>query len=380
MLLLTMLPRRHCRGLVLSALTCLAAATAPAPQAWAQAPAPAVPVTLTKVARADVPVMLKALGQVLAMNNIVIRTRVDGTLDKILFTEGDVVKAGTLLAVIDPRPYQAVLDQALAKKATDEANLVNARLNLGRSSQLARNQFETQATVDANTSLVAQLTATIKGDEAAIAAARLNLEFTQITAPFDGRLGLRLTDLGSFIRAADNTNPGIVTMSQIQPISMVFTLPQDNLPAITAAMARGRPKVIAVTPDESRVLDTGELLTIDNAIDATTGTIKMKATFANAKSTLWPGQFVNAKLMVDQRKGALTLPSAAVQRGPQGMFVYSVKPDQTVQVRPVEVAQDSGGVAVIGKGVDDGETVVLSGQSRLSNGAHIVAAPAPAAS
>ena len=366
-----MLLRRHCRGLLMGALTCLATAAA-----QAQAPAPAVPVTLTKVARADVPVTLRALGQVLALNNIVIRTRVDGTLDKVLFTEGDVVKAGTLLAVIDPRPYQAVLDQALAKKATDEANLVNARLSLDRASQLARNQFQTQATVDANTSTVAQLTATIKGDEAAISAARLNLEFTQITAPFDGRLGLRLSDVGSFIRAADNTNPGIVGMSQIQPISMVFTLPQDNVPAITAAMSRGKPKVLAYSADESKVLDTGELLTIDNAIDATTGTIKLKATFANAKSTLWPGQFVNARLIVDLRKGALTLPSSAVQRGPAGMFVYAVKPDQTVQVRPVEVAQDSGGVAVIGKGLEDGQTVVLSGQSRLSNGARIAAPPA----
>ncbi len=370
-----MLLRRH----PLSRIACAAVVCTllPVMPAMAQ-PAPGVPVTVGKPSRRDVPVYLNGLGLVAASNSVVLHPRVDGTLDKVLFTEGDMVKAGTLLAVIDPRPYQAALDQVIAKRATDEANLVNARLSLGRSSQLARNQFETQATVDANSSQVAQLLATIKGDDAAIAAARLNLEFTQITAPFDGRLGLRLSDPGSFIRAADNTNPGIVTLSQISPINATFTLPQDQLPQIMAAMATAKPPVIASTADGAADLSKGTVLTVDNAIDTTTGTIKVKASFPNTDYKLWPGQFINARVLVQVRHDALTVPSAAIQRGPNGFFVYTVKPDQTAQAVLVDVVQDNGTVAVLDKGLAEDTTVVLAGQSRLTNGIHVQATPAPA--
>jgi multidrug efflux system membrane fusion protein len=225
---------------------------------------------------------------------------------------------------------------------------------------------------------VAQLEATIKGDDATISAARLNLEFTRITAPFDGRVGLRLVDQGNFVRAADNTSPGIVSLSQIRPISVTFTVAQDNVPDITAAMARGKPPVIAWSADDKVKLAEGELLTIDNAIDATTGTIKIKASFANADNKLWPGQFVNARILIDKRSQALTVPSPAVQRGPAGLFVYVVKADQTVVPRPIDVAQDTGVISVVTKGLADDETIVLSGQSRLNNGAKVAATVAPA--
>jgi multidrug efflux system membrane fusion protein len=242
---------------------------------------------------------------------------------------------------------------------------------LNRSTQLARNQFEAQQTVDTNTSNVAQLVASLKGDDATIAAAKINLDFCQITAPFDGRVGLRLTDPGNFIRSADNTSPGIVILSQIRPISVTFTLPQDNLPSITSAMARGKPTVIASSSDDKTKLGDGELLTIDNAIDTSTGTIKVKATFPNTANSLWPGQFINARLLIDKRLGVLTVPSSAVQHGPSGLFVFVVKPDQTVIARPVDVVQDTGTIAVIGKGLDETDIVVLNGQSRLSNGTRI---------
>lgn len=354
-------------------LTIMTALAGPS-QALAQGAPGAVPVTVGKPTRQDVPVTLSGLGLVSASNSVLIRPRVDGTLDRVNFTEGDEVKAGSVIAVIDPRPYQALLDQALAKKATDEANLANARLTLDRSTQLARNQFSPQSTVDTNTATVAQLTATIKGDDAAIAAARLNLDFTQITAPFDGRVGLRLTDPGNYIRAADNTAPGIVMLSQIRPVNVTFTLPQDALPAVAAALSRGKPAVTAATGDDKTQLGQGSLLTIDNAIDTATGTIKAKAVFPNTDNRLWPGQFINARVLVDTRKAALTVPSPAVQRGPNGFFIYTVKPDQTAQITPVEVLQDTGSVAVIGRGLADDAVVVLTGQSRLSNGARIAAA------
>jgi multidrug efflux system membrane fusion protein len=360
---------------------CLIAATLCLGQhaALAQAPGGAgVPVSVGKPSRRDVPVLMQGLGLAAASKSVLLRPRVDGTLDKVLFTEGDEVKAGTVLAVIDPRPYQAVLDQALAKKATDEATLANNRLALDRSSQLARNQFAPQSTVDSNTAAVSQLVATVKGDDATIAAARLNLEFTQIIAPFDGRVGLRLTDPGNFIRAADNTSLGIVMLSQIHPISVTFTLPQDSLGTITAAMAKGRPAVYASTGDDKMKLGEGEVLTIDNAVDTTTGTIKVKAIFANEDNRLWPGLFVNARVLVETRRGALTVPSAAVQRGPNGLYVYTVKPDQTVQISPVEVLQDTGTIAVIGKGIADDATLVLTGHSRLSPGARVIATAAAA--
>jgi multidrug efflux system membrane fusion protein len=360
----------------------LAAGPALAPPVMAQAAAPAdkpgVPVSVTKPVRQDVPVYLRGLGTIAPTKNVLVRSRVDGTLDSVAFTEGDEVKQGAVLAVIDPRPYQAVLDQVVAKRAFDIANLANARLDLARYNQLARNQFAAQQQVDTQTATVAQIEATIKGDEAAIAAARLNLDFTRITAPFDGRVGLRQLDPGNFVHATDAT--GIVTLSQIKPVAVTFTVPQDNLPAIAAAMARGKPAVIASSANGLNKLDDGELLTIDNAIDPATGTIKIKATFPNAESKLWPGQFVNASLLLDVRHGVLTVPTASVQHGPNGLFVFVVKADSTVIATTIEVVQDTGTLSVISKGLTGDETVVLNGQSRLANGMHVVPTATPAAS
>ncbi|MDR3522537.1 MAG: efflux RND transporter periplasmic adaptor subunit [Acetobacteraceae bacterium] len=332
---------------------------------------PGVPVTIVKPMRQDVPITIRGLAQVAPLNNVVLHPRVDGTLDKVNFAEGSMVHAGDVLAVIDPRPYQAVLDAALAKKASDVANQINAKHDLERYAQLAVNQFAAQQQVDTQRALVVQLDATIKGDDAAIAAAQLNLDFTKIIAPFDGRVGLRLTDLGNFIRSADTTNPGIVTLSQIQPVTVTFSVPQDNLPSIAAAMANGTPQVHASSADGKSTLGDGTLITIDNSIDPTTGTIKVKATFPNGELKLWPGQFVNTTMQVGQQANAISLPSQAVQHGPDGLFVYVVKPDNTVAIAPVNVSLDTGTLAAIASGVSEGDTVVLSGQSRLRPGVKV---------
>jgi membrane fusion protein, multidrug efflux system len=375
---------RLCFGAAISmaiASTAVGPAFAQSPPAPGAAAAPVVngvPVTVTKAVKRDVPIYLLGLGSVSALNSVLIRSRVDGTLMSVGFTEGDEVKKGDVLAQIDPRPYQATLDQALAKKASDEATLANARTDLNRFTQLARNQFAAQQQVDTQRSTVATGEATLKADDALIETARLNLDFSRVTAPFDGRVGLRQIDPGNFVRAADVSTVGIVTLSQIRPISLTFTVPQDNLPAITSAMAEGKPKVLAFSADDKTQLGEGALLTIDNAIDSATGTIKVKATFSNTNNQLWPGQFVNARLLIGTRSGVLTLPSSAVQRGPSGLFVYIVKPDQTVALQPVEVVQDTGTLAVVSKGITGSETIVLSGQSRLSNGARVAATEAPA--
>ena len=368
------------KRLRLAFFACLLASTVLAPAAIAQAPAPAaesgVPVIVAKPVRQDVPVYLNGLGTVAANYNVLVRSRVDGTLMSVGFTEGDDVKAGTVLATIDPRPYQATLDQAIAKRASDTANLANARLDAGRYSQLAKSQFAAQQQVDTQNATVAQIDATIKGDDATIAAAKLNLEFTRITAAFDGRVGLRQVDPGSFIHATDTT--GIVTLSQVKPIAVTFTLPQDKLPAISSALSKGKPSVLAWTADDKTRLTEGRLLTIDNAIDATTGTIRIKAMFDNHDEKLWPGQFVNAHLLINTMQNVLTVPSAAVQHGQDSLFLFIVQSDQTVQARPVTVEYDNGTVAAISKGLSDGDTFVLNGQARLTNGVRIK--PAPAAS
>ena len=358
--------------------TSLAAVATPA---LAQAPQTGadtgVPVVVAKPVRQDVPVFLDGLGTVAANYTVLVRSRVDGTLDSVGFTEGDTVKAGTVLATIDPRPYQATLDQAIAKRASDVANLANARLDLNRYNRLAHDQFAAQQQVDTQVSTVSQLEATIKGDDATIAAAKLNLDFTRITAPFEGRVGLRLVDPGNFIHATDAT--GIVTLSQIKPIAVTFTLPQDSLPEVASAMAKNaKPAVLAWSADNKTKLSDGTLLTVDNTIDASTGTIKVKAMFPNLEDKLWPGQFVNAKLLIKTLPNSVTVPSAAIQHGENGLFLFIVQPDQTVQAKPIDVLLDNGTVAVISKGLSEGDTFVLNGQSRLANGMHVAPTTAPA--
>lgn len=358
----------------------LAAAPPLAGTALAQAPAggPVVPVTTAPVTRQDVPVILTGLGSVQAYETVLVRARVDGTLNRIAFTEGQEVHPGDLLAVIDPRPYQATLEQAVARRAADVAQLANARADLARTQALAQSSFASRQSLDTQRALVEQLLATIQGDDATIAQAKLNLDFTRITSPIEGKVGLKQVDAGNIVHATD-TN-GIVTITQIRPISVVFTLPQDNLPAIIAEMRKGKLTVQAFSADDRTKLGTGTLLTTDNAIDPATGTIRLKATFPNQEESLWPGQFVNARLLLRTMPNVLTVPSVAVQRGPAGLFVYVVKPDSTVGVQPVEVAQDDGTTAVISKGLDEGTAVVTAGQSRIQNGTKVNVTSAKAAS
>lgn len=325
-----------------------------------------VPVQAAAALRQDVPVTLRNIGSVQANQSVLLRARVDGNLQEVLFREGQEVKAGDKLVVIDPRPYAAALAQAQAKKQADEAMLANARLDLGRYTNLARNDFASHQQVDTQNSTVSHVQANIAGDQAAIDTARLNLEYCTITAPVDGVVGLRLIDVGNMIHAADAT--GIVTINQIHPITVVFTLPQDVLPQVQAAMARGAVPVQAFASDDSTLLAEGKLLTFDNSIDATTGTIKLKAEFANADNHLWPGQFVNARVRTDVLRDAVTVPSVSVQRGPNGLYVYLVKPDATVAMQPVQVQQDDGRIAAISKGLDVGALVVTNGMSRLQDG------------
>ena len=359
------LPRLLPRALALA----LFAAASPALAQQADQPTPGVPVSAEAVQRQDVPVLLRNIGAVQSYMSVLVRARVDGTLDRVLFTEGQDVHAGDKLAIIDPRPYAAALAQAQAKKSADEALLANARRDLVRYSNLARSDFASHQQVDTQNATVAQTEATIAGDDAAIQTAKLNLEFCTIVSPIDGRVGLRMVDPGNLVQAA--SAQGIVSINQIHPIAVVFTLPQDDLPKIHAAMARGPVPVQARSSDNATVLAEGKLLTTDNAIDASTGTIRLKAEFPNTDNRLWPGQFVNAGAEVDMLRGVLTVPSVAVQRGPNGLYVYLVKPDQTVAMQAVELRQDDGTVAVIAKGLDAGALVVTNGQSRLQDGSRV---------
>jgi multidrug efflux system membrane fusion protein len=358
-----------------SLVLCLAV-TCPAMTAYAQTAAPSppvVPVTTATVTRQDVPVVVRAIGTIQPFQSVLVRARVDGTLDQVFFTEGQFVKPGDLLAQLDPRPYQAILDQAIAKKAADAATLANARADLVRYAELAGSQVASRQRLDQARAAVGQADAAVRGDEATIAAAQLNVNFTRITSPIEGRVGLRLTDPGNFIRVADNNTTGIVSITQIRPISLLFTLPQDLLPKVQAAMRTRKLPVLAYSSDDKTKLSTGELLTTDSVIDVNTGTIKLKAVFANPDDALWPGQFVNVRLQLDTRRDAATVPTAAVQRGPDGLYVYLVKPDSTVVRQPVDIEQDDGKIAVISRGLDGGENVVVAGQSRLTNGTRVAA-------
>jgi multidrug efflux system membrane fusion protein len=336
--------------------------------AAAQTP-PAVPVTVTTAAKRDVPLWLRGLGTVQAYYAVQLRPRVDGTLTQMPVKEGQDVKKGDLLAVIDPRPYQAALDAAAAKKQQDQAQLANAQSDLSRYTSLVQRDFASRQQMDTQQAMVKQFTAALTGDDAQIEAAQLNLSFCYITAPFDGRVGLRNVDPGNLVRSTEATP--IVSVMQIHPISVTFTLPQDNLPAINAAMAQRKLDVVVYAADNKTELDRGSLLTPDNSIDAGTGTIKLKAVFPNASNTLWPGQFVNAWLRLGTDTDAIAVAASAVQHGPAGLFVYQVGPNNTVTVQPIAVAREEGGLAVIASGLTAGTTVVASGQSRLQAGSRV---------
>jgi multidrug efflux system membrane fusion protein len=346
-----------------------------AAQAPALAPA-AIPVQAATANTADVPIYETGLGNVQAFNTVTVKVRVDGELQKVDFTEGQMVKAGDLLAQIDPRPFQAQLDQAIAKEAQDQAQLGNARLNLQRDSNLVMHQFATQQTVDNEKAAVAQLEATIKGDEAAIENARVQLGYTTVTAPITGRTGIRLIDQGNIVHATDTT--GIVVLTQLQPISVIFTLPEDDLPAIADAQAKGPIAIAALSRDDKSVLDQGTLALVDNEIDQSTGTLRLKATFPNPHNRLWPGQFLNIRVLLRTDRNVLTVPSGAIQRSASGLYVYRVKPDDPVEVQPVEVGPYGDNVAVITAGLHAGDRVVTAGQYRLQPGARVAVAAEPA--
>jgi multidrug efflux system membrane fusion protein len=328
---------------------------------------PGVPVQAAAATQRDVPLYLTGLGTVQAFNTVTVKTRVDGELQKVAFTEGQEVKTGDLLAQIDPRPFQATLDQATAKKVQDEAQLANAKLDLQRYVNLATRDFATRQQLDTQKALVSQLEAQIEGDQGAIDSARTQLDYTTITSPLTGRTGIRLVDQGNIVHATDTT--GLVVVTQLQPISVIFTLPEDQLAAVKAAMTSGPAAILAMSRDGKQQLAEGTLALVDNLIDQSTGTIRLKGTFANHDGALWPGEFVNIRLLARTAHNVVTIPSAALQRGPEGYYAYVVKPDGTVDMQPLEIDQIADGTAIVDSGITAGEQVVTAGQYRLEPGA-----------
>jgi membrane fusion protein, multidrug efflux system len=324
-----------------------------------------VPVLAAEAGVADVPVYLDGVGTVRALNMVTVHTLVDGTLTAVNFREGEDVKAGEVLARIDPRTYQAQLDQAVAKKALDEAQLANARLDLERYNNLIKTNAATRQQLDTQRAMVAQLEAQVKLDQGAIDNAKTYLDYCTIVSPLNGRTGLRLVDPGNVVHAADLS--GIVVVTQIRPIAVLFTLPQQLLPRVNKAFGTGPLAAEATASDSKIVLDRGTLTVINNQVDPTTGTVQLKAEFPNVDLQLWPGQFVNVRLLIDTLRRAVTVSSAAIQRGPNGPFVYVVRADGTASVRPVSVAQQDENRAVV-TGVAASEDVVTTGFAQLANG------------
>ena len=345
-----------------------AAAATPEPQQQ-KGPPPAL-VSVAQAKLADYPVYLDSLGQAQAYNTVTVRTRVDGQVMKIAFVEGQMVRAGDLLAQIDPRPFQAALDQSKAKKSQDEANLANAKLDQQRYATLAKQNFATQQQLDTQNALVAQLTAAIAADSASIDAAQVQLDYTTIRAPITGRTGFRLVDEGNIVAASQQT--GIVTIAQLQPIAVVFTAPEGEVTKINATLAAGAPpQVLARDSSGDKTLASGHLLLTDNQVDVATGTIRLKAEFANEDNALWPGLAVSTRLTIGDLKAAVVVPTEAVQHGPNGLFVYIVDDKNRAAMRPVTVTHQDTAQAVVDKGVSAGDRVVTVGQYVLQPGAPV---------
>jgi multidrug efflux system membrane fusion protein len=323
-----------------------------------------VRVTIAPVEKSDFPVYLTGLGTVQGFNTVIVRTRVDGQIDKIAFKEGQLVNQGDLLAEIDPRPFQAALDQAKAKKAQDEANLANANLDLQRFTKLG--EFATRQQTDTQRSTVAQLTAQIAADDAAIFNAQTQLDYTAIKAPISGVAGLRQVDLGNIVNSATQT--GIVTIAQIEPIAVIFTAPEDQLPYINEAQAVESLKVIAITTDGKKPLADGKLSVVNNQVDTTSGTIRLKAVFDNKNHALWPGQSVSTRLLVKTLKDATVVPDDAIQHGTEGLYAYVVNQDNKAELRKVKVSQSIDGRSVVDTGLSPGEQVITGGQFKVQPG------------
>lgn len=358
-------------GLLLSLLLCGALAGCGRGQknARASGPPPSVPVGVATVKQRDFPVYLTGLGAVTAFNTVSLKTRIDGQITQVNFIEGQDVKEGELLIQIDPRPYQVALEQAQANLQRDEAQLTNAKVQYERMKALYDGGVIAKQDLDTQEASFGQYEGTIAADKAAIDNAKLNLVYTRITAPINGRIGLRQVDIGNYVTAASGASMAVIT--QMHPIAIIFTLPEDQLQAVRERMQKGTLQVDVYSRDDQTKLSTGKLLTIDNLIDQTTGTVRFKAVFENPDNSLWPNQFVNVHLLLETRKGAITAPVSAIQRGPQGTFVYLVDNSNTVEVRPVQLALTQGNTVVIASGLQAGERVVTDGQEKLQAGSRV---------
>lgn len=343
--------------------------TRPAPRAVRAAPA--VPVTIAAAMSRDVPIYLDALGTTSAANTVTIRSQITGTLQQVNFTEGQEVKQGDTLAVIDPRPLQAALTQAQAKKAQDQAMLISAQKDLARYAELAKKDFATQQSLDQQQARVDQLKATIEADQGAIDNAQTQLSYATITAPFSGRVGFRQVDAGNIVHPTD-ANP-LTVLTQIKPAMVIFTLPQKNLGDVREAMLRGPVNVLAYDQDGARELARGELMLIDNQIDQQTSTIRLKARFPNDDSRLWPGEFVRIRAQIDARQHVVTIPAPALQRGPNGPYAWVIKADNTAEQRNLDAQTVDGDTVIVTRGLNAGENVVVSGQYRLQAGTRVEA-------
>jgi multidrug efflux system membrane fusion protein len=363
-------------GMTLAICAVLAGCSSPAAKsAKASAPPPPVPVGVAAVQKGDFNVYLNGLGSVQAFNTVSLKTRIDGQIMQVNFTEGQDVKAGELLILIDPRPYQVALQQAQANLQKDEAQLDNAKAQYERNKVLYDQGVIAKQDLDTMQASFGTYEGTIASDKAAIENAKLNLTYCRILSPINGRVGLRLVDPGNYVTAAGNTPMLVIT--QLHPISVVFTLPEDQVQLVAQHMKSGQLEVDAYSRDDAQKLASGKLLTIDNQIDQTTGTAKLKAVFDNAENTLWPNQFVNAHLLLQTLKNAVTAPASAIQRGPEGTFTYVVDANNTVQMRNVQIALTQGNTVVIASGLNPGDRVVTDGQEKLQAGMR-VAPQAPA--
>lgn len=331
----------------------------------------AIPVAIAKAEIRDLPIVLTGLGAIEAFNTVTIKSRIDGQLVQVAFKEGQEVRKGDLLAVIDPRPYEVQLSQAQANLFKDQAALKDANLNLQRFQSLFKEGVISKQQLDTQGSQTGQLEGAVRADQAQIDNVKLNLVYTRITAPVSGRIGLRLVDVGNIVHASDPN--GLLVITQLQPIAALFTLPEDNLPNIARYMKKGALQVEAYSRDDQTKIATGKLTTIDNQIDPATGTGKLKAVFENLDHSLWPNQFVNIHLLLEVRKNNTVVPAAAIQRGPQGTYVFTVKPDNTAEMRPVSVSLTVGNFAAVDRGLTVGEQVVTDGQDKLQPGTHVEA-------
>jgi len=338
-----------------------------AKSAQKSARAAAVPVTVAPVEKTDFPVYLIGLGTVQGFNTVQVRTRVDGQIDKVAFKEGQLVNQGDLLVEIDPRPYQATLDQAKAKKEQDEANLANANLDLQRYTKLG--EFATRQQTDTQRSAVAQLTAQIAADDAAIFNAQTQLDYTQVKSPISGVVGLRQVDIGNIVNASTQT--GIVTVAQIEPIAVIFTAPEEQLPYINETQSKAPLRVTALTTDGKKTLSEGKLAVVNNQVDTTSGTIRLKAVFDNKDHALWPGQSVSTRLLVTTLKDATVVPDDAVQHGTDGLYAYAVNSDNKAELRKIKVSKSIDGRSVVDEGLSPGERVIVAGQYKVQPGSTV---------